>query len=614
MDAPAAIPSRFRSIRFQLLAILVVLSLGLAGSLAFTLYELNLRKHDYLILNLTGQMRATTRAMTEQADRYVMAAPDDHAKYERDLALYWRDLSEQLMLVDRIVSALKNRQLPEELTGRHGPIVCTWDERSRSQMALTADDWAGFRQGLARALGDDQAAPRLTWAAEYVARHGADMARSSDRLAAAFQDMMEAKLDQIRLFQAVAGGLAILLLAAIAVAARYTVLKPLKETMAGFARVARGDLRHRVPVLTGNEIGRMTVAFNSLTERLQALFHLTDRVNQGSGLDEMLDFVLAEFRVFLPVDWVGVQFPGNGGSELRLERMAGVASGLAEGESFAAGDHEPLLRRRLAEAGLASTVFMPLAAGGVMVFAARQPDAYTAEHMEFLANIAGQIGHILDKTLVTEGLVVAAIEGLAKLAENRDPETGDHLVRMARYSALVAEELGREGAYRADIHPAYVRDVLRFAPMHDIGKVGVPDRVLLKPGRLDPEERREMERHPTIGGQVLRRCEAQINALGHSIFAIGIEIAECHHEKFDGSGYPAALAGQAIPLSARIVAVADVFDALTSKRPYKEAWPVERALALMDEESGRHFDPEVVAAFRRTLPQVMAVYERLKHV
>ncbi len=249
-----------------------------------------------------------------------------------------------------------------------------------------------------------------------------------------------------------------------------------------------------------------------------------------------------------------------------------------------------------------------------MVFAARTAHAYTPQHREFLANIASQIGHILDKTLATEGLVVAAVEGLAKLAESRDPETGDHLVRMALYSAIVAEELGRDGPYREAINPAYVREVWRFAPMHDIGKVGIADSILLKPGRLDTEERKEMERHPVIGGEVLRRCEAQMKALGHSIFAIGIEIAECHHEKFDGSGYPAGLSGQAVPLSARIVAVADVFDALTSKRPYKEAWPVEKALSVLDEECGQHFDPEVVSAFHRALPRVLDVYARTKHV
>lgn len=136
----------------------------------------------------------------------------------------------------------------------------------------------------------------------------------------------------------------------------------------------------------------------------------------------------------------------------------------------------------------------------------------------------------------------------------------------------------------------------------------------LKPGRLDAAERQEMERHPTIGGEALRRCEAQMNLLGHSIFQVGIEIAECHHEKFDGTGYPAGLAGEDIPLVARIVAVADVFDALTSKRPYKDAWPVDKALTILDESAGTQFDPAIVAAFHRALPQVLEIYEKHRHV
>jgi HD-GYP domain-containing protein (c-di-GMP phosphodiesterase class II) len=150
--------------------------------------------------------------------------------------------------------------------------------------------------------------------------------------------------------------------------------------------------------------------------------------------------------------------------------------------------------------------------------------------------------------------------------------------------------------------------------MHDVGEVGIAGGILVKPGTLTDEERDEMQRHPLIGGAVLRRCEAQMNAHGREVFQCGIDIAEGHHERWDGWGYPRGAAREAIPLAARIVAVADVFDALTSRRPYKEAWSVERALGTIERDSGRHFDPEVVAALRRAIPRVLGVYERLKHV
>ena len=164
------------------------------------------------------------------------------------------------------------------------------------------------------------------------------------------------------------------------------------------------------------------------------------------------------------------------------------------------------------------------------------------------------------------------------------------------------------------ITPAYIRSVFQFAPMHDIGKVGVEDRILLKPASLDAEERRLMQEHPVIGASVLHRCEAQMNMLGLSIFSVGIEIAIGHHEKYDGSGYPNQLIGEAIPLSARIVAVADVFDALTSKRPYKEAWSIDEAMVYMREQSGKHFDPDVIQALENSMDKILQVYEERKHV
>jgi len=241
-------------------------------------------------------------------------------------------------------------------------------------------------------------------------------------------------------------------------------------------------------------------------------------------------------------------------------------------------------------------------------------NAYGTSHRELLSNIASHVSHAFDRSIGMESLVVSAVEGLAKLAESRDPETGDHLVRMSLYSYILAAELYDQGIYQGEYKSSYARNVFRFAPMHDIGKVGIEDSILLKPGRLTDEERKEMQRHPEIGADVLRRCEQQMNDLGHSVFTIGIEIAECHHEKYDGSGYPNQLRGDAIPLSARIVAVADVFDALTSKRPYKDAWTIEKALAVMREDSGKHFDPEVMRALEQAMPRVLGIYNEHKHV
>ncbi len=186
---------------------------------------------------------------------------------------------------------------------------------------------------------------------------------------------------------------------------------------------------------------------------------------------------------------------------------------------------------------------------------------------------------------------------LSRAADSRDPETGAHILRMAHYSRLIATRLGLDHADQEMI--------LQAAPMHDIGKIGIPDHILLKPGRLDTAEFDIMKRHARMGFEILDgsqspflQCAAQI-ALGH-------------HEKFDGSGYPSALKGEAIPLFARICAVADVFDALTSERPYKKAWDLEPASAFLREGAGSHFDPACVACFLDAWDEVLRIRDRFK--
>lgn len=632
--------SWFKSIRMQISLAVLMIFLVLVGTLSYTLYALKLRQHDYLILNLTGQLRVISQTMTEQARHYAEQAPDDYDKYNRDLGTYWQDLQKQTVLYERIVHSLETRQIDAGLTGHpeQSTIYCTWDDKSRLQMSKTAAEWKAFKAGLDEKLGTNLKEPRLTWASEYIDEHGSNLVRSSENLALAFQYMMESKINQIRFFQWVAAGIGITLLIIVIIMIHKLVIRPLNATLDGFSRVAKGDFSYKLPLITQNEIGQLSLAFNHLTSRLNSMFRLTDRINQGRKLDDMLRFVHEEFQSFVPLDWVGVFYASPDGKLFLLERhFSPTPINLKESDSFSAHQggwvaalSEPLaltlssthithgsLEEILLSNGFTASVYLPLLTLGgnraIMAFASKN-QSYQQEHIEFLKNIAATISHILERTVVMENLVASAVQGLAKLAESKDPETGDHLMRMALYSALVAEELKHEAQYAVKITPAYVRDIYHFAPMHDIGKVGIPDEILLKPGRLDIEERKEMERHPSIGGDVLRLCEAQVKTLGHSMFQMGIEIAECHHEKFDGSGYPAGLKGEEIPLSARIVAAADVFDALTSKRPYKEAWSVEKALAVMQEDAGKHFDPTVILAMFRALPRMMEIYDEFKHV
>ena len=185
-----------------------------------------------------------------------------------------------------------------------------------------------------------------------------------------------------------------------------------------------------------------------------------------------------------------------------------------------------------------------------------------------------------------------AILRLTLAAEYRDPETGAHILRMAAYSRLIAANMG--------LPPEEQQLILKAAPMHDIGKVGIADHILLKPGRLDVAEMDIMRTHARIGYDILKDSASPL------IQAAAL-IAHSHHEKFDGSGYPQQLSGEQIPLYGRIVAVADVFDALTSARPYKKPWNLERALDFMQEQRGAHFDPLCLDSFMGSLDAVLEI-------
>lgn len=189
------------------------------------------------------------------------------------------------------------------------------------------------------------------------------------------------------------------------------------------------------------------------------------------------------------------------------------------------------------------------------------------------------------------------LDVLSKTAEYKDPETGAHVSRVAHYSKLIAQKL--------DLSPKMQELIYYAAPLHDIGKVGIPDNILLKPARLTFEEFKEMKTHTTIGYRILKSSKSPF-------LQAGATIAFTHHEKYDGSGYPRGLSGEEIPIKGRIVAIADVFDALTSVRPYKKAWEIEKALDLLDSEKGKHFDPEMADIFLQNRDTVIEIHHKFK--
>ncbi|WP_318023301.1 HD domain-containing phosphohydrolase [Paucibacter sp. B2R-40] len=280
------------------------------------------------------------------------------------------------------------------------------------------------------------------------------------------------------------------------------------------------------------------------------------------------------------------------------ERLLGVMS-VQSVLSDAYGEREAAICRTLCSYG---AIALENAAAYALVEAAQLQTKQALHELELaqikLADraewLAGEVAKATQDVLARERETVVR---LSKAAEYRDPETGAHILRMAHYSELIARGLGLSDADR--------QLLLEAAPMHDIGKVGITDSILLKPGRLTPEEFEVMKQHAQIGHEILKDSSSLVLQTGAAI-ALG------HHEKFDGSGYPQGLAGAAIPIFSRIVAVADVFDALTSERPYKKAWSLEQAADHLRAHSGAHFDPVCVNCFFAHWEQVLEIRQRFK--
>ncbi len=215
------------------------------------------------------------------------------------------------------------------------------------------------------------------------------------------------------------------------------------------------------------------------------------------------------------------------------------------------------------------------------------------------------VRHLSESTAkMQDGLIIT----MADMVEGRDTDTGAHVQKTAAYVKIIVEGLKKKGYYTEKLTPKFISDVERSAPLHDVGKIHISDEILNKPGKLDPEEFEEMKKHTTYGKQIMESAISTVQ--GENYLKEARNMAAYHHERWDGTGYPEGLHGEVIPLSARIMAVADVFDALTSPRVYKPAFPLEKALAIIEEGAGTQFDPKCVEVFMDSLPEVKVILKK----
>lgn len=272
--------------------------------------------------------------------------------------------------------------------------------------------------------------------------------------------------------------------------------------------------------------------------------------------------------------------------------------------------------RLIVEEGIKSNLILPLMINdivfGILFFSSRKKDNYNEKDLELGTKIAREISGLLNTTYLIKKVFTTMTNSFAHLVEERDGITGAHLLRMTEYSRLIAEELIMYENLDYRVKQSFVNDINNHAAVHDIGKIGIPDSILKKPGKLTEEEREIMKTHTTIGRDILEKVEEDLKIFNKNFLKTAIDIAEGHHERWDGKGYPNGLKGKDIPLAARIVSIGDVFDALTSKRTYKDDFGYEKSVEIINEGSGTQFDPELVKVFNQILPAIKNVYEMNK--
>lgn len=276
--------------------------------------------------------------------------------------------------------------------------------------------------------------------------------------------------------------------------------------------------------------------------------------------------------------------------------------------------HKSTATKLLIEEGIRSNITVPLCTSkrciGFLFFSSLKKNAFNEIHANRAQRIGKTLLLVLQASYVTQELVVQATNSFVEIVGKKDFETGNHLIRVSQYSRILAEKLSD---LRKDITPKFIREIEWFAPLHDIGKVGIPERILLKPGRLTKDEFEIMKKHVLMGEEIIKNLDEKLHRVsGKKFFSLAIDIISGHHERWDGKGYPRGLKGEEIPLAGRIVAVADVFDALSTKRPYKEPFSFEKSVEIIRENSGTHFDPYVVETFFSEIDRIKKVYESYK--
>lgn len=636
----------------KLIILVVIAIFSIILCYAFLFYQSGKHKYeDNVIINVFGKQRMLTQMIAKDAsDLYALVQAlqvgntfESKEVVENKIVITKNNLSKARADFTKTLSSMHSGSLDYAANNIN---IGRSIEKSTQQLENLDKIWANFDNAISVLLKSTIINKDMANAVIYINDNNVELLKYCDVIT---QTVVEDSVQTTKRNENISLVLVVLSFIIIVFSlynlSKYIIL-PINELYKGISEIGVSWQNKKTSIPTRQELIPVVSEISDIFKKISKLISLIENINRNSSFPETLKFIYDTFASFIPYTYIGIALVKK--DKKVLEAFYGISddtiNGLPHnlmgktvqikdtslGKLIASGDariindleeytaNKPLTdyNRVILEAGIRSSITLPLKVSnepiGVIFFSSNKKNVYNDEHVKFLETLVNSIAISFDKNIFVNDLLYSNILALVKLAEARDEDTGEHLERMKTYSRAITQFLYESSTYKDKINPEYIDKIERFSPMHDIGKVGIRDGILLKPGKLTFDEFKEMKKHPSYGAEVLRTAESNISRKGKSLFILGIEITEGHHEKWDGSGYPYGKSGQDIPLSARIVAVADVFDALTSRRPYKEPYTFEESYNIIVEGSGKHFDPEIVKAFVTNKDRIVGIYKKFK--
>jgi len=636
--------------KFMLIGVIAILCI--IFFFGFLLYQSSQRQYEEsVIVNVFGRQRMLTQMIAKEANSYyaLQQALDSGSYYQP------REVIADKIKENKNNIIVARNEFTKILLSMNNGILVYGDERIDIKRSITssAEDikkinslWLKYDKAIDTISNSTTADSNAANAVIYINDNNMELLKYSENIT---EDVVNDTVESMKQKELVYAGLVILafmiILASMLNIYKY-IIAPFSELYKGISEIGIGKIHNRKGTPTKKDLIPVVAEINQTFKEINHLINLIENMSKNSTFEEILEYIYNSFSPFIPYTYIGIALFRNNNKtlvasygitdasmkgkpnkllgkqvnikETSLEKVisSGEARIINDLEAYTADKPLKEYNRIILENGIRASITLPLKLGkepvGVIFFSSNRKNVYNEEHTRFLKTLVNSISISFEKNIYVNELIYSSILALAKLAESRDEDTGEHIERMKVYSRAITQFLFDSNKFMDILSPEYINDIERFSPMHDIGKVGIRDGILLKPAKLTVDEFSEMKSHTVKGGEVLRAADENMEKMGKGLFGMGIEITEGHHEKWDGSGYPYGKKGKEIPLSARIVAIADVFDALTSKRPYKEPFSFEESFSSIVEGSGKQFDPEIVAVFVANKEKIRHIYDSFR--